>query len=59
MHIQLPQLIAEKEAGWRAAGYPQAQYPALAEILDWLSGRDTEQPPFLRTPQDRALETCG
>lgn len=55
--MQLPQRIAEKLAGWRAAGYPHEQYPAIAEILDWLSGRDAGQPPFLRIPQVRALET--
>ncbi|HRO62506.1 hypothetical protein [Thermomonas sp.] len=38
--MQLPQRIAVKLAGWRAAGYPHEQYPAIAEILDWLSGRD-------------------
>lgn len=55
--MQLPHLIAEKLAGWRVAGYLHAQYPAIAEILDWLSGRDAGQPPFLRIPQVRALET--
>lgn len=55
--MQLPQLIAEKLAGWRAAGYPHEQFPAIAEVLDWLSGRDAGQPPFLRIPQVRALET--
>ncbi len=55
--MQLPQLIAERLASWRAAGYPHEQYPAIAEILDWLSGRDAGQPPFLRIPQVRALET--
>lgn len=55
--MQLTKLIAEKLAGWRAAGYPHEHYPAIAEILDWLSGRDARQPPFLRIPQVRALET--
>jgi len=55
--MQLPHLIAEKLAGWRAAGYPHEQFPAIAEVLDWLSGRDAGQPPFLRIPQVRALET--
>lgn len=55
--MQLPRLIAEKLAGWRAAGYPHERYAAIAEILDWLSGRDAGQPPFLRIPQVRALET--
>src|SRR5690606_22121682 len=51
------QLIAEKLAGWRAAGFPHEHFPAIAEVLDWLSGRDAAQPPFLRIPQVRALET--
>lgn len=55
--MQLPQLLAEKVSAWRAAGYPQEQYPAIAEILDWLSGRGAGQPRFLRIPQVRALET--
>lgn len=55
--MQLPQHLAEKVAGWRTAGYPHEQFPAIAEILDWLSGRDAGQPPFLRIPQVRALET--
>lgn len=54
--MQLPSLIAEKVVDWRAAGYPQEQYPAIAEILDWLSGREAGQPPYLRIPQVRALE---
>lgn len=53
----LPQLIANDLAGWREAGYPHEKFPAIAEILDWLSGRDVAQPPFLRVPQVRALET--
>ncbi len=55
--MQLPQRITERVAGWRSAGYPQADHPAIAEVLDWLSGRDAGQPPFLRIPQVRALET--
>lgn len=55
--MQLPQHLAEKVAGWCTAGYPHEQFPAIAEILDWLSGRDAGQPPFLRIPQVRALET--
>ena len=42
--MQLPQLIAERLAGWRIAGYPHEQYPAIAEVLDWLSGRDAGGP---------------
>lgn len=29
--MQLPQRIAEKLAGWRAAGYPHEQFPAIAK----------------------------
>ncbi|MFB9068946.1 hypothetical protein [Pseudofulvimonas gallinarii] len=49
--MQLPQLIAEKLARWRDSGYSHEQYPAIAEILDWLSGREAGRPPFLRIPQ--------
>lgn len=55
--MQLPKQLAEKTTAWRAAGYPHDDFPAIAEILDWLSGRDVSQPPFLRLPQVRALET--
>jgi len=55
--VQLPQLLAEKVSAWRTAAYPQDRYPAIAEILDWLSGRGAGQPRFLRIPQVRALET--
>lgn len=55
--MQLPQRLAEKTHAWCAAGYPHDDYPAIAEILEWLSGRDAGQPPFLRLPQVRALET--
>jgi type III restriction enzyme len=55
--MQLAQRLAEEVAAWRVAGYPHPDYPAVSEILDWLSGRDLGQPPFLRIPQVRALET--
>ena len=55
--MQLPLQLADKVAAWRNAGYQHEHYPAIAEILDWLSGRDAGQPPFLRIPQVRALET--
>jgi hypothetical protein len=54
--MQLTKQIAENVAAWRVADYPHEQFPAIAEVLDWLSGRDAEQPPFLRIPQVRALE---
>lgn len=55
--MQLTQGLPENVAAWRAAGYPHDNCPAIAEVLDWLSGRDAGQPPFLRIPQVRALET--
>lgn len=55
--MQLSQSLAARVALWRDAGYPHTDSPAIAEILDWLSGRDASQPPFLRIPQVRALET--
>lgn len=55
--MQLADQIAEKVAAWRAAGYTHAEFPAIAEVLDWLSGREAGRAPFLRIPQVRALET--
>lgn len=53
MHLEVTKKVEE----WRSGGYACATVPAIAEILDWLSDRDTGQPPFLRIPQVRALET--
>jgi hypothetical protein len=55
--MELPQRIGEKVAEWRTTGYPHGDYPAIAEILEWLAGRDRGEPPFLRSPQVLALET--
>ncbi|AXA84101.1 restriction endonuclease subunit R [Lysobacter oculi] len=55
--MELTQEIVGKVRSWREVGYPHSDFPAVAEILDWLSGRDAGQPPFLRIPQVRALET--
>lgn len=55
--MQLPNLLTEKVSGWRTAGYPHDDFPAIAEILEWLAGAGQDQPRFLRTPQVRALET--
>lgn len=55
--MQLEELLRKKVADWCSSSYPHATNPAIAEILDWLSGRDAGQPPFLRIPQVRALET--
>ena len=56
--MHLPYRDSERLANWRTADYPHADYRAIVEILDWLSGRDLGQPPFLRIPRVRALETC-
>lgn len=55
--MNLQERLAAVVAEWRATGYACEAHPAIAEILDWLSGRETGQPPFLRIPQVRALET--
>ena len=55
--MQLPNLLTEKVSEWRAAGYPRDDFPAIAEILEWLAGTGHDQHRFLRTPQVRALET--
>lgn len=55
--MQLPKLLTEKVFGWRAASYPHDDFPAIAEILEWLGGEGHGQPRFLRTPQVRAIET--
>jgi type III restriction enzyme len=55
--MQLPQRLAERVASWRTSAYAVDEFPAVAEILDWLSGREAGEPPFLRIPQVHALET--
>jgi hypothetical protein len=42
---------------WRADNYACAEYPAIAEILDWAHVPETGHARFLRRPQLRALET--
>lgn len=42
---------------WRADGYPSAEHPAIAEILEWAVETETGRLRFLRRPQLRALET--
>lgn len=53
LHEKLAAAVAE----WRWAGYPCAEYLAVAEILDWARDPVSGQLRFLRTPQVRALET--
>lgn len=55
--MQLSDRLADEVAAWRAKSYAHADFPAIAEILEWLSGQAAGQPPFLRIPQVRALET--
>lgn len=56
MH-HLHEIIQHNVAGWRAAGYPCDDYPAIAEILDYARLPDGETLRFLRRAQLRALET--
>jgi len=54
--MHLHQALAERVVRWRQAGYPHADYPALAEVLAWAA--NPEGNGFrLRPPQVRALET--
>lgn len=49
--------LAGKVTQWRRDGYPVADHPAIAEILDWAVDADSGLSRFLRAPQLRALET--
>ncbi|MDQ2809097.1 MAG: DEAD/DEAH box helicase family protein [Chloroflexota bacterium] len=53
----LYQLLTAKTDTWRAAGYPSAEYPIIAEILSHQRDPATASLTFLREPQMRALET--
>lgn len=55
--IALHQRLATVVAAWRADDYPCADYPAIAEILEWAQVPETGHARFLRRPQLRALET--
>ena len=55
--MQLPNLLTEKVSEWRTAGYPHDDFPAIAEILEWLAVASHGELRFLRTPQVRVLET--
>lgn len=49
--------LANRVAGWRSAGYPSEEYPAVGEILDYALDDQTGYPRFLRRAQLLALET--
>jgi len=53
----LHQIISERVAEWRKAGYPAERYPVVSEILDYQIIRSLDAPRFLRWPQLWALET--
>jgi hypothetical protein len=54
--LSLYETLAIRVNEWRAQGYPHAEYPTIAEILEWAA--DPEAGGFrLRSPQLRALET--
>ncbi len=54
--MQLYEALSMHVAAWREEGYQHADYPAIAEILEW--ARQPDVPTFrLRSPQLRALET--
>ena len=54
--MHLYEALAQHAAAWRGENYQHDEYPAIAEILEWV--RDPHVPSFrLRTPQIRALET--
>jgi len=55
--LHLHQQIAARVTAWRADNYACAEYPAIAEILDWAHVPETGHARFLRRPQLRALET--
>ena len=53
----LYELIQQNVTTWREDGYPTADYPAIAEILDYATLPETGNLRFLRAAQLRALET--
>lgn len=52
----LHQVLAVSVRGWREAGYPCEEYPAITEILEYQTEEGVGLR-FLREPQLRALET--
>jgi hypothetical protein len=55
--MYLYQKLTQRVAQWRADGYPCADYPAIAEILDYATLDDGRTLRFLRLAQLRSLET--
>jgi type III restriction enzyme len=54
--MHLFEALAHHVAAWREENYRHENYPAIAEILEWV--RSPDVPLFrLRAPQIRALET--
>jgi len=53
----LHSVLSGRVQQWRRDGYPAADHPAIAEILDWAMDADSGLSRFLRAPQLRALET--
>jgi len=55
--MHLYEISAQRVDQWRAAGYPHADYLAIAEILDYAILPESRSLRFLRAAQLRALET--
>jgi len=55
--LPLFEVIQQKVKGWRDAGYPTNDHPAIAEILEYAVLPEVGALRFLRPPQFRALET--
>ncbi len=53
----LHNVLAERVADWREAGYPHDAHPGIAEILEYQIDPETGTRRFLRAPQLHALET--
>jgi len=51
------EILQAKVAEWRERGYAHAEYPAIAEVLEWSVLAETKSLRFLRRPQLQALET--
>lgn len=49
-------IVAQVDA-WRVDGYPSADFPVIAEILEWARDNQDGNLRYLRRPQLRALET--
>ena len=55
--MHLYEIIARRVDEWRVQGYPHADYPTIAEILDYAILPESRSLRFLRAAQLRALET--